>query len=670
VRNLLILILVFLAARAGAATLAQQLLAKSYSHESSLIFDAPLTTSLLARKPSLLAPTTASRALSAYVPDHSGQLKLAKSGEIRFYGARRVENLVPTADISSATWAQASIVTAEQGGYKIQKTGSNDRRTVAFTVNQKTSSFSVRLRYIDTISGTSNVNTNILLYNETKAANLGVKTINLTGPGVYGASWTGLTNVDAGDAIRFYIYVLTGGGASEGDWIIVADPQVESTMGHSVPEQCAEYVSTGVLSSPYHGANVDGVRYFSTNNGTTRTATSGTAGTYKITDGIGSDISTITLMGLLKEQGQTNLALRSDAIDNASWTKNNTTITADATTAPDGATIADKLVETASTATHNAEQSVTKAASALAYSFSVYGKQAEKTKLRLYIDDGAGNGAHADCDLANGTIGSASGDGTPFTSLGTGVHAEFNGWYRCVLQGTSNTATTIRVRATILDAGGNEVYLGATSDGIYLWGAQLEAYVGATGAAAAYSSYIPTTSSSVARPRDAVAFGPETIKPEGTMLLEVYNINWPVGATPLIISTTENSGNLRWSYRMFASGSGTPQTLAGTGTVNSSNNFLTPTLYTTSRVAFTWGGKGIVGSTINGQDPTGSTSPAAPSQVIAGITSNGTASLTLNGNFLDGGSFAISRLCIFGKQAPPAILKTLATKGWSGCNLK
>jgi hypothetical protein len=48
--------------------------------------------------------------------------------------------------------------------------------------------------------------------------------------------------------------------------------------------------------------------------------------------------------GIKPEMARTNLILRSQEIDNASWTKTATTVTANAATAPDGTTTADKLL--------------------------------------------------------------------------------------------------------------------------------------------------------------------------------------------------------------------------------------------------------------------------------------------------------------------------------------
>ena len=58
------------------------------------------------------------------------------------------------------------------------------------------------------------------------------------------------------------------GIATSGDVIAIWWPQQEDVTGQS-NQNPSEYVSVGVLSAPFHGAGVDGVKYFSTLNGNT-----------------------------------------------------------------------------------------------------------------------------------------------------------------------------------------------------------------------------------------------------------------------------------------------------------------------------------------------------------------------------------------------------------------
>jgi type 1 fimbria pilin len=78
----------------------------------------------------------------------------------------------------------------------------------------------------------------------------------------------------------------------------------------------------------------------------------------KPTDGSGdltftraSSATRVNSDGLI-ESPRTNLVLYSEEFDNAYWTKTNVTITANATTAPDGNLTADKLVENSVNGNH------------------------------------------------------------------------------------------------------------------------------------------------------------------------------------------------------------------------------------------------------------------------------------------------------------------------------
>lgn len=168
-----------------------------------------------------------------------------------------------------------------------------------------------------------------------------------------------------------------------------------------------------------------------------------------------------------------NLLLRTEEFDNAAFTKTNSTVGADAATAPFGGTIADKLIDDATLGVHTLTQGVSKAATALPYTFSVFAKAAELTYAKIQINDGAGNGAYCVFNLSSGALsGSVTGIGTAFTSLSASIQSFGSGWYRLVLNGTSNTGTTLNTVIGTYD-GSTDSYSGA-STGIYLYGAQLE----------------------------------------------------------------------------------------------------------------------------------------------------------------------------------------------------
>ena len=71
-----------------------------------------------------------------------------------------------------------------------------------------------------------------------------------------------------------------------------------------------------------------------------------------------------------------------------------------------------------------------------------------------------------------------------------------NNWYRCSGTITVNTGATTGIIISMADGAGATTYAGNGFDGIFIWGAQLEALPFST-------SYIPTTSAQVTRAQDS-----------------------------------------------------------------------------------------------------------------------------------------------------------------------
>jgi hypothetical protein len=206
--------------------------------------------------------------------------------------------------------------------------------------------------------------------------------------------------------------------------------------------------------------------------------------------------TTFESLGLLVEQQSTNLLLQSENFS-LSWSLLRTTNSI-TNISPVGTQTANQLVETTATGTHVAIQTISKAASAITYTASVYLKAAGRNNAELRMSDQSGNGVRVVIDLSAGTTGTPSIFGTGVSAGVATISTVGNGWYRITLSGTSNSATTWSHEVYILDATLAVSYAGNGYSGLFVWGAQLEA-------AAFPTSYIPTVASQVTRAADSAS---------------------------------------------------------------------------------------------------------------------------------------------------------------------
>ena len=99
----------------------------------------------------------------------------------------------------------------------------------------------------------------------------------------------------------------------------------------------------------------------------------------------------------------TNLILNSTDPTASGWTATNLTVTANAATGPNGATVAATLRETTTNGVHSLSHQITKAASALDYAFPVYLQAAGRTYVDLTLQaSGGSNGVVVGLNLCWG----------------------------------------------------------------------------------------------------------------------------------------------------------------------------------------------------------------------------------------------------------------------------
>jgi hypothetical protein len=306
------------------------------------------------------------------------------------------------------------------------------------------------------------------------------------------------------------------------------------------------------------------------------------------------DPVTLAPKGILIEEQRTNLLTYSEEFDNAGWSKVDVTVTANATTSPDGTVDADKLIPNTNTADHFIHQGQTINGNN-AMTISVYVKAAGYTTgdLRLEALSSPFNSLRLAFDLTAGTI-------TPVAYLGAVVLGSSitnvgNGWYRISISGTTGFNGTHRSRINPNTA---TPFAGDGTSGLFIWGAQTEAGAFAT-------SYIPTVASQVTRSADlcsivAPLFSPWYNQSEGTFVVGFVGI----GAYAMAV----NDGGFN-NYIGIATANGiNPTGVTGVAAVQRQVGTTAGPLGTVFRTAFAYKVNDLAAATNGGTVATNATS--------------------------------------------------------------
>jgi len=248
-----------------------------------------------------------------------------------------------------------------------------------------------------------------------------------------------------------------------------------------------------------------------------------------------------TCPSLLLEPSRTNVITYSEQIDNAAWTKTNTTITANALTSPDGYQNAAVLVENS---TSNAVYAVHRASrpSGLTinttYSISFFAKKVTRDFCYYQDFNGFQNPQiKVFFNLASGIVGTAT-----TGVLNPKMENYGNGWYRCSFQFLSNS-TTLDYRIGSATSDNILTYTGVIGQqAISLTNCQFE-----TGSYP--TSYIPNHSGgSVTRGADdAVATGLSSVigQTEGTFYVDFEYLDGQSAANENWFALESDDGNQR-----------------------------------------------------------------------------------------------------------------------------
>lgn len=150
--------------------------------------------------------------------------------------------------------------------------------------------------------------------------------------------------------------------------------------------------------------------------------------------------------------------------DNAAWTKTGVTITADATTDPDGGSGADLVVEDSSSGSHSVNQVIDNGivADGAAYAY-VCAKTAGRDWIRI---SALGQPVFAWFNVTTGTAGSAVNCTSSVTSLGSG-------WYQCEIQYTHDSSASPSLDIMVTDSDWGGTMAGSGSNAVYLFAAMV-----------------------------------------------------------------------------------------------------------------------------------------------------------------------------------------------------
>ena len=258
------------------------------------------------------------------------------------------------------------------------------------------------------------------------------------------------------------------------------------------------------------------------------------------------------------QRAVTNLALRSEEFNDASWGKVNITVTANSIAAPNGTVTADTITDSndASAAVHSATSQNQSFTSGLSYTVSIYARAGTQPGIAFVLPAAAfTSNLTAVFNISTGAI-------VSFDSGMTGsITAVGGGWYRCTATATATaTASSSTVIQFRIATASTSFYQGNGTGTISLWGAQLEQ-------ASTVGDYVPTTSAINSAPR--FDHNPTTGESLG-LLVEEARTNSVTNNT-MVGAVAGTPGTLPTGWGTFFAPTGLTRTIVGSGIVNGIN---------------------------------------------------------------------------------------------------
>jgi len=177
-----------------------------------------------------------------------------------------------------------------------------------------------------------------------------------------------------------------------------------------------------------------------------------------------------------------NLLDESERFSN--WALQGSSVSSDSTTAPNGTTTADTIIESNTTDEHNRYQETTIGGGQFTY--SIYLKRFNTDWSALYVFNTAVGGVRYWVNLSTLTAGTSANIGSGIGTTSLSLESVGNGWVRASITFTNPSGACRFYVANAQSNGGASSYAGNGTNGIYVWGAQLN--IGSTA-----KPYFPTT---------------------------------------------------------------------------------------------------------------------------------------------------------------------------------
>jgi hypothetical protein len=268
--------------------------------------------------------------------------------------------------------------------------------------------------------------------------------------------------------------------------------------------------------------------------------------------------------------------------------------------APDGAMTADSLIEDVTGVTGHGPGRLVTFSSGITYVMSFFAKADTRTWVYSFLDPSRfGGSGYCYFNLGAGTVGSVS------AGLNAFMIALPNGWYRCVVIGTSSSTGASNFGLGLATGNGGHNYSGDGASKLYMWGVNLVAE-------AAHSSYIKTTSATVTRAVDvALIANPEALIDQCWIIRARTPIKLTAGAANTLFEVGAGTNRRTVYYRdgvltVLVQNGGVTQCSINTAAVANDTDFVLAVRFANNNFAVSLNGGAIV-TDLSGTNPVGLT---------------------------------------------------------------